>query len=45
LETTWRDVRDDDLQIFWAQVSDERGQHMAAFTRGYHYDRQAFDAH
>jgi hypothetical protein len=38
-------VRDSDLPAFWGQMSDERAQHMAAVTRGYHYDRAAFGAH
>lgn len=45
VEITLRDVRDSDLPVFWAQMSDERARHMAAVTRGYHYDRAAFDAH
>ena len=45
VEIALRDVRDSDLPAFWAQTSDERAQHMAAVTRGYHYDRAAFDAH
>jgi hypothetical protein len=45
VEITLRDVRDSDLPVFWAQMGDERAQHMAAVTRGYHYDRAAFDAH
>lgn len=45
MEITLRDVRDSDLPVFWAQMSDERARHMAAVTRGYHYDRAAFDAH
>jgi RimJ/RimL family protein N-acetyltransferase len=45
VEITLRDVRDSDLPAFWAQMSDERARHMAAVTRGYHYDRAAFDAH
>jgi hypothetical protein len=45
VEIALRDVRDSDLPTFWAQTSDERAQHMAAVTRGYHYDRAAFDAH
>jgi hypothetical protein len=39
VEIILRDVRDGDLPLFWAQMSDERAQHMAAVTRGYHYDR------
>jgi hypothetical protein len=38
-------VRDSDLPVFWRQLGDERARHMAAVTRGYHYDRAAFDAH
>jgi hypothetical protein len=45
VEVTLRDVCDSDLPDFWAQMSDERAQRMAAVTRGYHYDRAAFDAH
>ena len=45
MEVSLRDVRDGDLEAFWAFTSDERAQHMAAVTRGYHYDRAAFDAH
>ena len=45
VEITLREVRDSDLPVFWAQMSDEQAQHMAAVTRGYHYDRAAFDAH
>jgi RimJ/RimL family protein N-acetyltransferase len=45
VEITLRDVHDSDLEAFWAQASDEQAQHMAAVTRGYHYDRAAFDTH
>lgn len=45
MEVTLRDVRDSDLPVFWAQMRDERAQHMAAVTRGYHYDHAAFDTH
>jgi len=45
VEITLRDMRDSDLPVFWAQMSDERAQHMAAVTRRYHYDLAAFDAH
>jgi RimJ/RimL family protein N-acetyltransferase len=45
VEVTLREVRDSDLPVFWAQMSDGRAQHMAAVTRGYHYDRAAFAAH
>jgi RimJ/RimL family protein N-acetyltransferase len=45
VEVTLREVRDSDLPVFWEQARDERAQHMAAVTRGYHYDRAAFDRH
>ena len=45
MEITLRDVRDSDLPVFWVQMNDDRAQHMAAVTRGYHYDRAAFDVH
>jgi RimJ/RimL family protein N-acetyltransferase len=45
VEITLREVRDSDLGVFWAQMSDERAQHMAAVTRGYHYDQAAFGRH
>jgi hypothetical protein len=45
VEITLRDVGDSDLPDFWAQISDERAQRIAAVTRGYHYDGAAFDAH
>lgn len=45
MDITLREVRDSDLPAFWAQASDEQAQRMAAVTRGYHYDRAAFDAH
>jgi RimJ/RimL family protein N-acetyltransferase len=45
MEITLRDVRDSDLPLFWTQMSDDRAQRMAGVTRGYHYDRAAFDAH
>jgi len=45
VEVTLREMRDSDLPVLWAQLSDERAQHMAAVTRGYHYDRAAFDRH
>lgn len=45
MEITLRDVRDSDVPVFWTQISDERAQHMAAVTYGYHYNRAAFDAH
>src|ERR1700745_3583012 len=45
VKITLRDVHGSDLPAFWAQMSDERARHMAAVTRGYHYDRAAFNAH
>ena len=45
MEITLREVRQADLEVFWAQMSDKQAQHMAAVTRGYHYDRAAFDTH
>jgi RimJ/RimL family protein N-acetyltransferase len=45
VEIILRDVRDSDLPVFWAHMSDERAQHVAGVTRGYHYDRAAFDVH
>lgn len=45
LMTHLREVRDGDLPAFWAQLSDPAAQRMAAVTRGYHYDRDAFEAH
>jgi RimJ/RimL family protein N-acetyltransferase len=45
VKITLREVRDCDLPAYWAQMNDERAQQMAAVTRGYHYDRAAFDAH
>ncbi|WP_333768373.1 GNAT family N-acetyltransferase [Streptomyces sp. IBSBF 2435] len=40
-----REVRDTDLPVFWDHLSDPAAQHMAAVTRGYHYDRSRFDTH
>ncbi|MFG2293773.1 GNAT family N-acetyltransferase [Streptomyces sp. NPDC048603] len=40
-----RDVRDGDLAAFWEHATDPGARHMAAMTRGYHYDRSAFDTH
>jgi RimJ/RimL family protein N-acetyltransferase len=40
-----RDVHDSDLPVFWAHQSDPSAQHVAAFTRDYHYDRGLFDSH
>ncbi len=45
LMTHLREVRDGDLPAFWAQLNDPAAQRMAAVTRDYHYDRQAFEAH
>jgi RimJ/RimL family protein N-acetyltransferase len=40
-----REIQDADLPVFWDHLSDPAAQHMAAVTRPYHYDREAFDAH
>ncbi|MEV7613919.1 GNAT family N-acetyltransferase [Streptomyces sp. NPDC089799] len=40
-----REVRDGDLAAFWEHATDPGAQHMAAMTRGHHYDRSAFDTH
>jgi RimJ/RimL family protein N-acetyltransferase len=40
-----REMEDADLPILWTHLSDSTGQHVAAFTRPYHYDREAFDIH
>jgi RimJ/RimL family protein N-acetyltransferase len=45
LKTSIREVRDSDLPVFWAHISDSAAQDMAAVTRKYHYDREAFDEH
>ena len=44
-EVCLRPVRDEDLPVLWAQLTDQELQHMAAVTREYHYDRAAFDRH
>ncbi|MFG2874428.1 GNAT family N-acetyltransferase [Streptomyces sp. NPDC048337] len=45
MEIELRETRDDDLAVFWEQLTDRRLQRMAAVTREYHYDRGHFDAH
>jgi RimJ/RimL family protein N-acetyltransferase len=40
-----REVRESDVAVFWAHVSEQAAQRMAAVTRAYHYDRGLFDAH
>ncbi|MER7763099.1 GNAT family N-acetyltransferase [Streptomyces sp. NPDC097619] len=40
-----REVRDEDLEVFWTMSSDPESNHMAAFTSKDPYDRAAFDAH
>jgi RimJ/RimL family protein N-acetyltransferase len=40
-----RRVADDDMSIFFAHQLDEGANHMAAFTRKNHADRDAFDQH
>jgi RimJ/RimL family protein N-acetyltransferase len=42
---TLREVRDSDLPIFYAQMSDAEGARMAAFTAKDPTDRASFDAH
>jgi RimJ/RimL family protein N-acetyltransferase len=44
-EVTLREVQDGDLAVYWEQITDPELQEVAAFTRAYHYDRGAFDAH
>lgn len=45
MEVRLREVEDDDLEVMWGYVSDPEFQHVAAVTRDYHYDRDAFDRH
>ncbi|MFF3014264.1 GNAT family N-acetyltransferase [Streptomyces sp. NPDC057939] len=45
MELELREVRDEDLEVFWVQVTDPGLRHMAAMTRAHHYDRDAFEAH
>jgi RimJ/RimL family protein N-acetyltransferase len=40
-----REIEAADLPIFWTHLRDPEAQRMAAFTRPYHYDRDAFDVH
>lgn len=40
-----REIEDADLPIFWTHLRDPEALRIAAFTRPYHYDREAFDAH
>lgn len=42
---TLREVRDGDLAVFWAQMNEPEGIHMAAFTAEDPSDRARFDAH
>lgn len=44
-EVALREVRDEDLPIFYAQDQDPVAIHMAAFTRKDPADRAVFDAH
>lgn len=44
-KVTLRDVRPDDLDIFFVQESDPDANYMAAFTPENPTDRAAFDAH
>lgn len=45
MNVTLREVRDSDLEVFYAQTSDPEGVRMAAFTAKDPSDRAAFDAH
>ncbi|MFF0744910.1 GNAT family N-acetyltransferase [Streptomyces sp. NPDC004111] len=45
MKITLREVRDGDLDVFWAHTSDRTAQRMAAVTSDYHNDRGLFDAH
>ncbi len=45
IDVTLRDVRDDDLEIFFEQQLDKSANHMVAFTRREPTDREAFTAH
>ncbi|MER7795124.1 GNAT family N-acetyltransferase [Streptomyces sp. NPDC097640] len=45
MDVTLREVRDDDLSVFWAQMNEPEGIKMAAFTAEAPSDRAAFDAH
>jgi RimJ/RimL family protein N-acetyltransferase len=40
-----REIEDADLPIFWTHLREPEAKRMAAFTRPYHYDREAFDVH
>ncbi|MBZ4018910.1 GNAT family N-acetyltransferase [Streptomyces purpurogeneiscleroticus] len=45
MKITLREVLDSDVAVFWAHMSEQTAQRMAAVTRKYHYDRRLFDAH
>ncbi len=45
MDVTLRELQDDDLPVFWEQLTDPELQRMAAVTRKYHYDRGHFDRH
>lgn len=45
MEVVLRDVRDDDLPTFFAQMNDPEGLRMAAFTAKDPSDRALFEAH
>ncbi|MFE4968936.1 GNAT family N-acetyltransferase [Streptomyces sp. NPDC056660] len=45
MEIILRELQDNDLPVFWEQLTDPELQHMAAVTRKYHYDRGHFDQH
>ncbi|PXY21472.1 GNAT family N-acetyltransferase [Prauserella muralis] len=45
MKTSIRPVRDSDLAVFWTHLSNSTAKDMAAVTRPYHDDREAFDMH
>ncbi|WP_327733870.1 GNAT family N-acetyltransferase [Streptomyces nojiriensis] len=45
MEIALRETSDDDLAVFWEQLTHPGLQQMAAITRKYHYDRGHFDTH
>ncbi|MFJ7587827.1 GNAT family N-acetyltransferase [Streptomyces sp. NPDC097617] len=45
METELRETSDEDLAVFWEQLTHPALRQMAAITRKYHYDRGHFDAH
>ncbi|WP_327260869.1 GNAT family N-acetyltransferase [Streptomyces sp. NBC_01232] len=45
MEIELRETNDDDLAVFWEQLTHPELRRMAALTRKYHHDRGHFDAH